>query len=137
MDDLQRQGVQLLVLPFVNKMSPKRHTICGDNSCMGQAYKMIKQDLLKEVRELFGTTTRIYSMPRACTKYLLHVHRCRVFSNSSFFPLLLSVYPGHTDGINRVNPAAENPVGIIAGSAVAVVVCMIIVIIMVVIFLRR
>lgn len=43
-----------------------------------------------------------------------------------------------TQTVTRVDaPPGDNPVGIIAGSAVAVVVCMIIVIIMVIIFLRR
>ena len=44
-----------------------------------------------------------------------------------------STAPGST----KVDTKMNNPVGIIAGSAVAVVVCMIIVIIMVIIFLRR
>ena len=39
--------------------------------------------------------------------------------------------------VTKVDVPGDNPVGIIAGSAVAVVVCMIIVIIMVIIFLRR
>ena len=43
----------------------------------------------------------------------------------------------HHSTVTKVDVPGDNPVGIIAGSAVAVVVCMIIVIIMVIIFLRR